>query len=153
MRKLLIGGGIVSMFLVAMLAGGAFVFAQDPAATDTDANEHAPSYSSSIVVDVTPYEGMSEADESAALADLAILTPEQAKTSALNANPDATVVKVELDNENGAIVYSIELSNGLDVKVDAGNGTVLYSDSDDDSGDLDNDNIEHEFEGEEEHED
>ena len=48
-------------------------------------------------------------------------------------------LKVELDNENGALVYSVELSNGMDVKVDAGNAAVLYTDSD-----VDNEGIESE---------
>lgn len=34
-------------------------------------------------------------------------------------------VKVELDDENGALVYSVEFSNGTDVKVDAMTGSVL----------------------------
>lgn len=42
------------------------------------------------------------------------------------------VIKVSLDNENGNVVYSVEIrtSTGIvDVKVDAGNGTVLALDS------------------------
>jgi uncharacterized membrane protein YkoI len=34
-------------------------------------------------------------------------------------------VKVELDDENGALVYSVEFSNGTDVKVDAMTGSIL----------------------------
>ncbi len=30
-----------------------------------------------------------------------------------------------LDNENGCLVYSVGLSNGLEVKVDAGDGRIL----------------------------
>lgn len=155
MKKLLIGCGVASMMLVAILAGAAFVFAQNPMATDVDTNEQSPVYTSSIVVDDTQNEGLSEADESTALADMATITPEQAKNSALTANPGTTVVKIELDNENGAVVYSVELDNGMDVKVDAGNGDILYTDnnSDFESNDFDDDNIEHEFDGEEEHED
>ena len=41
--------------------------------------------------------------------------------------------KVSLDNENGNLVYSVEIktaSNEVkDVKVDAGSGNVLYEDS------------------------
>ena len=40
-----------------------------------------------------------------------------------------TAVKVELDDENGALVYSIEFSNGIDVKVDAMTGSVLSSEA------------------------
>ena len=57
----------------------------------------------------------------------ATITVTQAEAAALAANPGTTVVKVELDNENGALVYSVELSNGLDVKVDAGNGEILHT--------------------------
>jgi uncharacterized membrane protein YkoI len=153
MRKLLIGGGVASMLIIVVLAGAVFVIAQGLTATDAGADKQSPSYSSSILVNDTQNEGMTEANESAALAGLATITPEQAKNSALNAYPGATVIKVKLDNENGAVVYSVELDNGLDVKIDTGNGDVLYSDSGNDLGDFDNDNIQHEFQGEEEHQD
>jgi uncharacterized membrane protein YkoI len=142
MRKWLIGGGIAGALLVVLLVGSltTIVFAQGPTPSappqaqteeqaDTGPNDQSPSYGSSIRVNDAQYEGVSEADEAAALAGLATITPEQAKAAALKANPGTTVVKVELDNENGALVYSVELSNGLDVKVDAGNGAVLYTDS------------------------
>ena len=86
-----------------------------------------PSYAGSIVVDQAQYEGMSEADEAAALQKMATISADQAKAAAEAANQGATAVKVELDNENGVLVYSVELSNGLDVKVDAGNGAILHS--------------------------
>jgi len=149
MRKWLIGGGIAGVLVVALLVGNLtmMAFAQGPTPpaqseaqteeqadigqqADTGPDEQFPSYDSLIRVDDAQYEGMSEADEAAALAGLATITPEQAKAAALEANPGATVVKVELDDENGALVYSVELSNGLDVKVDAGSGAVLYVDSD-----------------------
>jgi len=139
MRKWLIGSGILGVLLVTVLIGSltATAFAQTPTPpqaqtdgqADTGPDEQVPSYGSAIRVDDAQYEGMSEADEATALAGLASITPEQAQDAALAANPGATVVKVELDNENGALVYSVELDNGLDVKVDAGNGAVLYVDS------------------------
>jgi uncharacterized membrane protein YkoI len=129
MKKWMIGGGIASLLTVVLLVGALAMtaFAQGPTIQEQDGQF--PSYGSSIRVDDAQYEGVSEADESAALAGLATITPEQAKAAALQANPGATVVKVELDNENGALVYSVELSDGADVKVDAGNATVLYTDS------------------------
>jgi uncharacterized membrane protein YkoI len=148
MKKWLIGGGIAGVLVVALLVGSLAMtaFAQDstpPAQTeeqaDTGPDEQLPSYDSSIRIDDAQYEGLNEADEAAALADSATITPEQAKTAALDANPGATVVKVELDNENGALVYSVELSNGLEVKVDAGNGAILSTeqeDADEAAGDL-----------------
>lgn len=148
MRKWLIGGGIAGVLVVALLVGSlaATAFAQDPTPqaqteeqADTGPNEQFPSYDSSIRVDDAQYEGMSEADEAAALAGLATITPEQAKSVALEANPDATVVEVELGNENGALVYEVELDNDLEVKVDAGNGAILSTEQEDadEADDLD----------------
>jgi len=97
--------------------------------TDSGLDEQNPSYSGSIAVDQSKTDGMSETDEATALASMATITVEQAKTAALAANPGTTVIKAELDNENGVLVYSVELSNGSDVKVDAGNGAILYTDS------------------------
>ena len=101
-----------------------------PGAEDTGPDEQTPSYAGSIPVDQTTTEGLSEDDESAALAGQATITSDEAKAAALAANPGATVVKVELDNENGTLVYSVELSNGSEVKVDAGNGTILLTEAD-----------------------
>ncbi len=137
MKKWMIGGGILGALAVALVAGSLMVmpaFAQGPTPpqADTGPNEQAPSYASAIRVDEAQYEGMSEADEATALADLATITPEEAQDAALAANPGTAVVKVELDNENGALVYNVELDSGLDVKVDAGSAAVLYTDSDGD---------------------
>ncbi len=153
MKKWMIGGGILGALAVALVAGSLLatpVFAQGPTApqADTGPNEQAPSYASAIRVDEAQYEGMSEADEATALADLATITPEQAKDAALAANPGTAVVKVELDNENGALVYSVELDNGLDVKVDAGDGAILHTEQADadEAGAADTDNVQEEFE-------
>lgn len=89
--------------------------------------EQQPHYTGSITVDESQYEGMSEADEAAALQAKATITSAEAEAAALAANPGTTVVKTELDNENGVLVYSVELSNGMDVKVDAGNGKILHT--------------------------
>ena len=102
-----------------------------PGAPDDDLQE--PSYTGSIAVDQTQTEGMTEANESAALQGKATITAADAEAAALAANPGATVVKTELDNENGALVYSVELSNGADVKVDAGTGGILFTNSDADN--------------------
>lgn len=69
-----------------------------------------------------------ESQEQAALQSLATVTPSQAEQAALAAVP-GTVAQTQLDNENGFVVYSVEIkgSDGTvtDVKVDAGNGNVL----------------------------
>lgn len=64
--------------------------------------------------------------EPANLASLAKITPDQAMAAALAAYPGTQVNKVELENENGCLVYAVELTNGLELKVDAGNGKVLH---------------------------
>jgi uncharacterized membrane protein YkoI len=82
-----------------------------------------------------------EAADAAALASKATVTVEQAKATALAANPGTTAVKAELGDEDGTIVYSVELSNGADVKVDARSGKIVRtdqaeSDSHDEQGDT-----------------
>ncbi|HHW56821.1 Peptidase propeptide and YPEB domain-containing protein [Thermoanaerobacter thermohydrosulfuricus] len=76
-----------------------------------------------------------EAQESVQLASLAKITPDEAKAAALKAVP-GTIEKVGLDNENGYLVYSVEIKTNndtVDVKVDAGNGAVLAQDKDQDN--------------------
>jgi uncharacterized membrane protein YkoI len=64
--------------------------------------------------------------EPANLASLAKITAEDAKVKALTGQPDGTtVIEVELENEDGCLVYGVELSDGSEVTIDAGNGEVL----------------------------
>jgi hypothetical protein len=137
LKKWLIGGGMAGAVAAASLLGRLVLpsLAQGPTATPQDLVE-TPSYTSSISVDQAVLEGVSETDEAIALQSQATITAEKATAAALAANPGSAVVKVELDNENGALVYSVELDNGSDVKVDAGNGSVLSSDQDQDSTDT-----------------
>lgn len=106
-------------------------------------------------------EGQSEADESAALESLASITADKAGQAALAANPGATINSVQLENENGTVVYEVDMTDSsgaaIEVKVDAGNATVLAQDSGDDEAtegseaedSTETDGIDHEFEGEE----
>jgi uncharacterized membrane protein YkoI len=103
--------------------------ASDIAETDAGPDQQSPSYNSSLTVDPAATDGMNETDEAAALSGQAKITIEQAKSAALAANPGAGVVKAELDNENGALVYSVELNTGANVKVDAGSGAILHTDT------------------------
>ncbi len=73
---------------------------------------------------------------------------------------------VELGNENRTLVYEVTVGT-QEVKVDAGNGSVLHIGNDDNEkesaeseesesekgGDFDKNGIDHQFEGEEEHTD
>jgi uncharacterized membrane protein YkoI len=97
--------------------------------TDSGPDQQSPAYTGSISVGQASNDGKSESGEAAALASQAKISIDQAKTAALAANPGTSVVKAGLDNENGALVYSVELSNGSDVKVDAGNGAILHTEA------------------------
>ena len=82
----------------------------------------------------------SEAAESASLEALATLSPADAKAAALAAVP-GTAARPELENENGSVVYGVEVTQAdgtvVDVKVDAGNGDILAQD--DESGEAGHD--------------
>lgn len=106
------------LVLSAIAAGS--VFAQT-SPTQAEASDKAPSYTSSIQV------AGQETEEAMALISKAKISMAEAQKIALAANAGTKVVKSELDNENGNLVFSITLDNGLDVRVDAGNGRILFS--------------------------
>ncbi len=72
--------------------------------------------------------------EPANLTSLAKITANQAVAAAQAAYPGAQVKKVELENENGCLMYAVELSNGLELKVDAGTGQVVHQEQEEDEG-------------------
>lgn len=80
-----------------------------------------------------------EAAESAALAGLATVTADEATAAALQAVP-GTAGAAQLENENGYVVYGVEITQAdgttVDVKIDAGNGTVLAQDTGDGDGET-----------------
>ncbi len=106
-------------------------------------DEQNQSYTSSIQTnnpqDAAEVKGQgNEGAESSSLQSLAKINAEDAKAAALKAVP-GTATKVSLDNENGNVVYSVEVqaAKGItDVKVDAGNGKVLAQDSGQDKKDA-----------------
>jgi hypothetical protein len=108
-----------SLALALVLAGWAGKGARAAALSGAQhqAQEQVPSYSCSIKV---------PEPEPADLSTLAKIKADQAMAAAQAAFPGTAVKKMELDNENGCLVYSVVLSNGMDVKVDAGNGAVLH---------------------------
>jgi len=89
-----------------------------------------PSYTASVTT--ADNGNATEADQSKALAALAKITADQARDAALGAVPGVAGA-IELDNENGNVVYSVEVTNAagtrVDVKVDAGNAKVLAQDT------------------------
>jgi uncharacterized membrane protein YkoI len=63
--------------------------------------------------------------EEAVSPDQGSITADEAKAAAEAAYSGAKAVAVELENENGQVIYEVELDNGLEVIVDAGNGDIL----------------------------
>lgn len=95
-------------------------------APETDSvEEQNPSYTASIAA---PHDATDDQ-----LNALTKITPEDAAAAALkdSALVGGTVNKVELDDENGNLVYSVEINIGsieYDAKVDAGTSVLLYID-------------------------
>lgn len=69
------------------------------------------------------------ATDQAALAKRATVTEAQA-IAAASAKVAGKVVKVELEDEAGVVLYSIEFDNGQDAEVNATTGTVLKVEAD-----------------------
>jgi uncharacterized membrane protein YkoI len=140
-----IGLAVGSIGVAGAATGGS---AAADGAADTEVQE--PSHVGSI--QVAEDEGISEADE-ANLEGFATITADEAAQAAVDAVP-GDVAEVELDNENGNVVYSVGVTDAsgseVDVKVDAGDGTILdqqADDQDDEVGEAD------EAEGEDEADD
>ena len=112
-----------------------------------------PAYTGSVQAPAGD-ENVTEAEEAGQLEGLATITAEEATAAAAKSVP-GDVAEVELDNENGSVVYSVEITDAdgrdIDVKVDAGNGNILDQQADDDGDEtdaLDDDDVQHENEHE-----
>ena len=86
---------------------------------------------------------VNDAQEQATLAKQATITEEEAIKTALEKVP-GTVQKVELEDEDGTVVYGIEVkakdASVQDVKVDAKTGKIIKVENDDKNGKEENDN-------------
>jgi len=107
------------------------------AGPDTVETDESPNYTSSVTVPQTPDSGAEtddEAADAAKLAPLATVTPEAASAAATAAVP-GTAGAATLGDENGNVVYEVEVTTAdgskVEVKVDAGNGNVLAQETDD----------------------
>jgi uncharacterized membrane protein YkoI len=58
------------------------------------------------------------------------ITADEAKAAAEAAYPGAKTLAVELERENGRVIYEVELDNGLEVIVAADRGDVLGAEQD-----------------------
>jgi uncharacterized membrane protein YkoI len=110
------------------------------AAEVKDANEPADVAGAAEVKDANEPADKAEApeavdpNEQAKLQKAATITKDQATAAAL-AQVSGTVKSVELEDENGTVVYGVSVlgadGKGYDVKVDAATGKVLKSEADD----------------------
>ena len=101
-------------------------------AADLGADIQEPTYQSSVTVPGNATDRAGEAQEAQALSKLATITPQEASDAALAAVP-GTVTGVQLEDENGNVVYSVVINTGsgsVDVKIDAGNAKVLRQEPD-----------------------
>ncbi|WP_104119143.1 PepSY domain-containing protein [Arthrobacter sp. B1805] len=77
-----------------------------------------------------------DAEEAAQLAKLATIDTKAAEAAATASVPGSSVVSTELGDEDGFLVYDVSVKDGAgtvtEVKVDAGNATVLASEAGDD---------------------
>lgn len=133
---------VIAALIMAVSIGAFATAASNTATSQVQGDYQSPNYIGSIKV---TDRGLNETQEAKTLQSLAGITPQQAKSAALS-KVKGSVIKVELDNENGYLVYSVEVkaSNGIikDVKVDAGDGKVLYIDSGNDREGEDSKEIE-----------
>ena len=132
----LIFTGAAALGVVAGAAGIAAAATSTSSSTPAESKAEAdntqdPSYTSSVTAPEGK-DGTSETDESAALQGLAKVTADQAKAAALAAVP-GTAATPQLENENGNVVWAVEVTGAdgkvTDVKVDAGDGKVLQQDA------------------------
>jgi uncharacterized membrane protein YkoI len=98
--------------------------------TSTGATEtKEPAYTGSVRAPKDTGTEQSEAAESAALVSLAKISEADARNAALARFPGATIQKASLEDENGNVVWAIELTDAnkaaQEVKVDAGNAAIL----------------------------
>lgn len=141
-----LGLAVGSVGIAAAATGGN----ADSTAPADDATEiREPAYTGSIQAPAED-ESLGETDEATQLEQLATISPDDAGAAASTA-VSGDVVKVELDNENTAVVYSVEIADPTggetEVRVDAGDGTILAQQADDgDDTEVDNDDIEDENE-------
>lgn len=72
------------------------------------------------------------------------ITETQARQITLAANPNVGIKTVQIGDENGKVIYEIELSNNTEIKIDAVNGSILKADVEDDEEGIDTDDIQNE---------
>jgi uncharacterized membrane protein YkoI len=150
----LVGVGAGSYGIVAATEADDAPPAQTETDTDTDdVEEQDPQLDGSIKFD--EIEDESEADEDARLQELPDVISEADAAAAAVAKYPGDISESELGNENGSVVWEFEIvgadGSTVEVKVDAGNATVLDIETDDDDNASDDDDDADDVENESEH--
>ena len=141
-KKLAVGAAAVAVLI---LGGGAAIAAQNPPETTgtegAKQEEQDPNIEGSIAAPAeneAVEDQENEAVESKQLEGLAKIDQAAAEKAALDAAVLGIVKDAELSNENGFVVWEIEVqaSDGTlqEVKVDAGNGQILAQEAENDEG-------------------
>lgn len=89
---------------------------------------------SALAADCGPLEGtIAVADDARVTADMARVSEDDARAAALGAVSGASVTDIDLDEEDGFLVYEVDLvrdQTEFDVLVDAGSGQILCTEQD-----------------------
>lgn len=121
---------LVSLFIMTTLgiSGLAKMVSAQPSAA-VGAAEHSTSQASKEASDGDgeTNDEAQDPQEAARLQTLAKITSEQAQRLA-EATMGKPADKVEIENDDGSLVYAVSFGQ-QDVKVDAGNGAILYTDN------------------------
>lgn len=129
-KKLIAGSGLTAALLGAFLLGG---MALDHASAAPPATPGTPT---TVVQGEQPE--ANEANEPAPNPAQVKTTADQAKAAALAKFPGATIKQVELQDENGKLVWGVTLTDtsgqAQDVKVDGDSGQVVSVEADDAEG-------------------
>lgn len=144
MKKIIAGAAAATVLTV---GAGAALAAQQPQETTgapaAQQQEQEPSFNGSVAApaeteanDATET-SQSDAAEAKQLESLAKIDQAAAEKAALDAVP-GEVQQTELDNENGSVVYSVEIlgqdGKFQEVVVDAGDGKILAQQAEEDEG-------------------
>jgi len=111
------------------IADDATVSSDDATVSSDDdfAETREPPFTGSIQGPVED-DSLSEADETAQLESLATISADEATAAAISAVP-GEIGEVELENEHGSVVYSVEITDAAGARtkviVDAGNAEIL----------------------------
>jgi uncharacterized membrane protein YkoI len=135
LKRILYGSGAFGALTAGYLLGSV---ALSPAFAQTATPSATPSQAQAEPAEKQGTETGNDQAESAALASQAKITADQANAAALGQFPGGTVKKTSLDDENGTVVYSVELTDSAgtaqEVKVDAASAKVLQAQAEGNEG-------------------